>query len=156
VEETTMLYPTLWTRQTPNVWDEIFNIRNDFDRLLGRSEQQVTSGWVPVVDVRETKNEVVLQAELPGINPDEVEVSVENGVLSITGEKQAEVREGEEGGDFHLVERRYGRFERRFTLPRSVDAEKVSAEFRHGLLTVTLPKAEAAKPRRIAVKAIAK
>ena len=82
--------------------------------------------------------------------------SVENGVLSITGEKRAEVREGEEGGDFHLVERRYGRFERRFTLPRSVDAEKVSAEFRDGLLTVTLPKAEAAKPRRIEVKAIAK
>jgi len=151
-----MLYPTLWTRQAPNVWDEIFNIRNEFDRLLGRSETQVTSGWLPVVDVRETKNEVMLQAELPGIMPEDVDVSVENGVLSISGEKKAEVREGDEGGDFHLVERRYGRFERRFTLPRSVDAEKVSAEFRHGLLTVTLPKAEAAKPRRIEVKAIAK
>jgi HSP20 family protein len=155
-EDSTMLYPTLWNRQSPNVWDEIFTIRDEFDRLLGRRDTQVTSGWCPVVDVRETTNELVLQAELPGISPDDVDVSVENGVLSITGEKRAEVREGEEGGDFHLVERRYGRFERRFTLPRSVDAEKVSAEFRDGLLTVTLPKAEAAKPRRIEVKAIAK
>jgi len=147
-----MLYPTLWTRQAPNVWDEIFNIRNEFDRLLGRSETQVTSGWLPVVDVRETKNEVMLQAELPGIMPEDVDVSVENGVLSISGEKKAEVREGEEGGDFHLVERRYGRFERRFTLPRSVDAEKVSADFENGILTIMLPKAEKAKPRRIQVQ----
>jgi HSP20 family protein len=147
-----MLYPTLWTRQTPNVWDEIFNIRNDFDRLLGRSETQV-SAWCPVVDVRETQDQLMLQAELPGVTADDVDVSVENGLLTISGEKKQEIREGEEGSNHHLVERRYGRFERRFTLPRTVDAEKVAANYESGILTVTLPKAERARPRRIQIKA---
>ncbi len=147
-----MLHPTLWTRQTPNVWDEIFNIRNDFDRLLGRSETQV-SAWSPVVDVRETQDQLMLQAELPGMTADDVDVSVENGVLTISGEKRQEIREGEENSNYHLVERRYGRFERRFTLPRSVDAEKVAADYENGILTITLPKVEKAKPRRIQIKA---
>lgn len=147
-----MLYPTLWRRTTPSIWDEIFNIRNEFDRLLGRTDTEIGGAWCPVVDVRETKDEVILQAELPGIMPDDVDVSVENGVLTISGEKKQEIEEGREGSDYHLVERRYGRFERRFSLPRSVDADKVRAEFAHGLLTVTLPKVEAAKPRKIEVK----
>lgn len=147
-----MLYPTLWNRQTPNVWDEIFNIRNDFDRLLGRAETQV-SAWSPVVDVRETQDQLMLQAELPGMTADDVDVSVENGVLTISGEKRQEIREGEDGSNYHLVERRYGRFERRFTLPRSVDAEKVAADYENGILTITLPKVEKAKPRRIQIKA---
>lgn len=147
-----MLYPTLWRRQAPSLWDDIFNIRNEFDRLLGQTETQVGSTWVPVVDVRETKDELILQAELPGLTSNDVDVSVENGVLALTGEKRHEVQEGKEGSEYHLIERRYGRFERRFTLPRSVDAEKVRAEFSHGVLQVTLPKVEAAKPRKIEVK----
>lgn len=147
-----MLYPTIWRRQAPSLWDDIFNIRNEFDRLLGQTETQVGSTWVPVVDVRETKDELILQAELPGLTSSDVDVSVENGVLAITGEKRQEVQEGKEGSEYHLIERRYGRFERRFTLPRSVDAEKVRAEFTHGILQVTLPKVEAAKPRKIEVK----
>jgi HSP20 family protein len=105
-----------------------------------------------VVDVRETHDELTLQAELPGLTSNDVDVSVENGVLAITGEKKQEVQEGKEGSEYHLIERRYGRFERRFTLPRTVDAEKVRAEFSHGVLQVTLPKAESAKPRKIEVK----
>ncbi len=151
-----MLYPTLWRRQSPNLWDELFNIRNDFDRMLGRGETQVGTGWCPAVDVHETKDELVLQAELPGLTPDDVELNVENGVLTISGEKKQEHQEGEEGSDFHLVERRYGRFERRFSLPRSVDPGKVKAEFANGMLNITLPKAEAAKPRRIQIKSSAK
>lgn len=147
-----MLYPTIWRRQAPSLWDDIFNIRNEFDRLLGQTETQVGSTWVPVVDVRETKDELILQAELPGLTSNDVDVSVENGVLALTGEKRHEVQEGKEGSEYHLIERRYGRFERRFTLPRSVDAEKVRAEFSHGVLQVTLPKVEAAKPRKIEVK----
>jgi len=147
-----MLYPTIWRRQAPSLWDDIFNIRNEFDRLLGQTETQVGSAWVPVVDVRETKDELTLQAELPGLTIEDVDVSVEHGVLSITGEKRQEVEEGKEGSEYHLVERRYGRFERRFSLPRSVDAEKVRAEFADGVLQVTLPKVEAAKPRKIEVK----
>jgi len=148
-----MLYPTLWRGRAPNVWDEMFNIRNEFDRLLGRrGESETTSAWCPVVDVRESKDELALQAELPGIRSEDVNVSVENGVLTISGEKKHEIEEGQESSDYHLVERRYGRFERSFSLPRSVDAERVKAEFANGVLTVTLPKAEAAKPRRIEVK----
>ncbi len=148
-----MLYPTIWRGRAPNVWDEMFNIRNEFDRLLGRrGDTEVTSAWCPVVDVREGKDELALQAELPGIRQDDVNVSVENGVLTISGQKKQEIEQGQEGSDYHLVERHYGRFERSFSLPRSVDAQKVKAEFADGVLTVTLPKAEAAKPRRIEVQ----
>jgi HSP20 family protein len=147
-----MLYPTIWRKRAPSLWDEMFNIRNDFDQLLGRNDAEVTSAWCPVVDVRETEDELALQAELPGLTPEQVNVSVQNGVLTISGEKQQEREEGKDGSEFHLVERRYGRFERSFSLPRSVDAEKVKAEFANGVLIVSLPKAEAAKPRKIEVK----
>lgn len=147
-----MLYPTIWNRQTPNLWEDIFNIRNEFDRVLGRSESQVGAAWHPVVDVRETKDALEMKAELPGVTIEDVDVSVENGVLTLAGEKKREWEENSEGEGFHVMERRYGRFERRFTLPRSVDSEKVSAHFDHGLLTITLPKVEKAKPRRIEVK----
>jgi HSP20 family protein len=151
-----MLYPTLWRKQAPNIWDELFNMRSDVDRMLGRSETQVGAGWCPVVDVHESNDEIMLQAELPGLSSDDVELNIENGVLTISGEKKQEREEGEEGTEYHLVERRYGRFERRFSLPRSVDPEKVKAEFKDGVLAIRLPKVEAAKPRRIAIKASAK
>ncbi len=147
-----MLYPTIWRKRAPNLWDEMFNIRNEFDRMLGRSGTTVTGAWCPAVDVRETQDELTLHAELPGIAAEDVNVNVENGVLSISGEKKQETEEGKEGSDYHLVERRYGRFERSFSLPRSIDAGKVKAEFANGVLTVTLPKAETAKPRRIEVQ----
>ncbi|NIN13418.1 MAG: Hsp20 family protein [Gemmatimonadales bacterium] len=148
-----MLYPTIWRRRVPSILDEVLNMRNEFDRLLGRADTDVAGAWGPVVDVRETKDELVIQAELPGLAAEDVDVSVEGGVLTISGEKKQEVEEGKEGSNYHLVERRYGRFERSFSLPRSVDPEKVAAEFDNGVLMITLPKAEAAKPRRIEVKA---
>jgi len=151
-----MLYPTIWRKQAPNIWDELFNVRNEANRVLGRSETQVGAGWCPDVDVREAKDELVLQAELPGLTADDVEVGVENGVLTISGEKKQQTEEGEEGTEYHLVERRYGRFERRFSLPRSVDPSNVKAEFSNGMLNVTLPKAEGAKARRIEIKTSAK
>jgi len=148
-----MLYPTLWRRRAPNLWDEMFNMRNEFDRILGRRDDaEVTSAWCPVVDVSESEEALVLNAELPGITPEQVDVSVESGVLTISGEKKHEREEGKEGSEYHLLERRYGRFERSFSLPRTVDPEKVDATFSNGMLTVTLPKVEAAKPRKIAVK----
>jgi HSP20 family protein len=147
-----MLYPTLWRNRTPNLWDDIFTIRNEFDRLLGRADTGVTGAWSPVVDVHETTDTIVIRAELPGLAPSDVDVSVENGTLSISGEKKQEIEEGKDGTEYHVVERRYGRFERRFSLPRSVDPSKVAAEFKHGVLTVTLPKAEAAKPRRVEIQ----
>ena len=151
-----MLYPTVVRRQTPNLWDEMFNIRSEFDRLLGRTDTQVGAGWCPVVDVHETEDALILQAELPGLKADDVSLSVENGVLTISGEKKQQFEEGKEGTEYHLVERRYGHFERRFTLPRSVDSERVVADFSDGILRITLTKAETAKPRRIEIKSRAK
>jgi HSP20 family protein len=92
-------------------------------------------------------------AELPGLKPDDVNVTVENGVLTISGEKKQEIQEGKEDGDYYLFERRYGRFERSFTLPRSVSADQIKARFESGILTVSLPKAEGAKPRKVQIEA---
>jgi HSP20 family protein len=132
-----MLYPTIWRTRAPNLWDQMFNIRNESGRLRGRlGGTEVASAWYPVVDVRESEDELTLQAELPGLTAEDVSVGVENGVLSISGEKKQELEEGKDGSDYHLVERSYGRFERSFTLPRSVDAGKVKAEFANGVLTV--------------------
>jgi HSP20 family protein len=103
--------------------------------------------------VRETKDAIEVVAELPGMRPEDVEVNIENNVLSISGEKKQEITEGNGDGEYHLVERRSGRFERSFTLPRTVDAGRISARFDNGLLTVSLPKAEAAKPRRVEITA---
>lgn len=150
-----MLYPILRrSDRVGSLWDEFFTVRSELDRLLdrwaGRSGELL---WMPAVDVRETADELIVEAELPGMTAENVDVRVENGVLTISGEKRQEVEEGKEGSSYHLVERRYGRFERSFTLPGSVNADGVKARFAGGVLTVTLPKAEAAKPRRIEIQA---
>lgn len=148
-----MLYPALARRGAASLWDDMFTVRREFDRLFDRyGSNELTAAWAPPVDVRETGDGIQVEAELPGIDPENVDVRVENGVLTISGEKKTEYEEGTEGSNYHLVERRYGRFERSFTLPRTVDAEKVEARFSNGVLSIALPKAETAKPRRIAVK----
>ena len=150
-----MAFPTLWRAEAPTNWNDLFATRREIDRVFDRFFGQangVVGPWTPVVDVRETKDAIEVVAELPGLRPDDVEVNVENNVLTIAGEKQQELTEGGPEAEYHLVERRCGRFERSFTLPRSVDAEKIGARFEHGLLTVTLPKAEAAKPRRVEIR----
>lgn len=148
-----MLHPTIARRGTPNLWDDVFGMRRDFDRLLERyGANEITAGWVPAVDVRESGEALHVEIELPGMGPEDVDLRVENGVLTVSGEKKSEVEEGKEGSGYHLIERRYGRFERSFTLPRTVDSEKVDARFSNGVLSIALPKAETAKPRRIAIK----
>jgi HSP20 family protein len=104
------------------------------------------------VDVKETTDGITVRAELPGLNPEDVNVSVQDGVLTISGEKKDEREEGKADTNYYLVERRYGRFERRFSLPSTVSANDVQANFLNGVLNVTLPKTEEAKPRRIEVK----
>lgn len=148
-----MLYPVLARRGNANLWDEMFSVRREFDRLLDRfGSTELTGAWAPAVDVAETGDEIRVEVELPGLNPEDVEVRVENGVLTVSGEKRSEFEEGKEGSSYHLIERRYGRFERSFTLPRTVNAEKVDARFSNGVLSIGMPKAETAKPRRIAIK----
>ena len=127
---------------------------NDFDRFFDWAFGDAApsmSGWTPAVDVEETDDNFLVTAELPGLTADDVEVTVENGVLTISGEKSDQRENGSEKRGRHVVERRYGRFVRNFSLPRSVDPDGVTARFENGLLQVTLPKANTAKARRIKV-----
>lgn len=151
------MYPILWRNSAPSIWDELFTARREFDRLFDRFFGQLGLGqstqmWMPVVDVKETADDIQVTAELPGIAPDDVSVTVENGVLTISGEKKQEVVESKEDANYHVFERRYGRFERSFTLPRTVDAERVKARFQNGVLHITLPKLQEAKPRRVQIE----
>lgn len=110
----------------------------------------VTSAWVPPTDIFEDADGLKIMLELPGLRPEDVKLTVENLTLTIRGEKK-QVAE-EQTTKVHRYERSYGAFERSFALPNTVDVERVAAKFEHGVLTVTLPKAEKAKPRAIEVK----
>jgi HSP20 family protein len=122
-----------------------------FEDAISRmlSEPRGARPWSPAVDIYETENELVLHADLPDVKLDEIDVRVENQTLTIKGERKFEKNESARG--YHRIERNYGTFTRSFTLPTSVDAEKVAAEFKNGVLTVTLPKKEAAKPRQVKI-----
>jgi HSP20 family protein len=128
------------------------------DRLLagrnmpsaGRDEAMALVDWAPAVDVMETDEEFQIRAELPGVEKKDVKLSVENGVLLISGHREQEKEE--KGKRYHRIERAYGNFARSFTVPEAVDAEKVTADFKNGLLTVHLPKSEKARPKSIEVK----
>ena len=121
--------------------------QDSVNRLL--NDQQVRP-WTPAVDIFETENELVLKADVPEVELKDIDIRLENGTLSLKGERKFENEEKKKG--FHRVERSYGSFARYFTLPDSVDPEHVAAEYNNGVLTVTLPKKEMAKPRSIQVK----
>jgi HSP20 family protein len=106
--------------------------------------------WLPAVDIRETENEILVEAELPGVDRKDVKVSVENGVLTLSGERQFSSETKQE--NYHRIERSYGSFMRSFTLPSTVNVDKVEATHKNGVLTVRLPKREEAKPRTVNVK----
>jgi len=110
----------------------------------------ITSAWYPAVDVFEDKDAVKIVAELPGVKPQDVKLSLESNTLTIRGEKKQQAEERSER--VHRYERSYGSFERAFVLPSTVDGEKISADYRDGVLTVTVPKAERARPREIPVR----
>jgi HSP20 family protein len=106
--------------------------------------------WVPAVDIRETENALIVKADVPDMKFEDIDVRMENGTLTLRGERKFE-QDKKEGG-WHRVERSYGTFERVFTLPDTVDPEGVKAEYKNGVLTVTLPKKEIAKPRQVKVQ----
>lgn len=108
------------------------------------------SRFVPAIDVTEDENAVVLTAEVPGMTKDDLEITVDNGVLTLRGEKKEETED--KGKDYHRVERRYGRFERRIRLPQYVNAEGIAASYEDGVLKLNMPKAEAAKTKSIQIK----
>lgn len=118
--------------------------------FTGDAGAMITSAWVPPTDVFEDAEGLKIVAELPGLAPSEVKLTVENHTLTIRGEKK-QVAE-EQSARVHRYERSYGSFERSFTLPSTVDVDRVEAKFEHGVLRISLPKAERAKPRAIEVK----
>jgi HSP20 family protein len=116
----------------------------------GFAEEGIGRGaWNPSVDIYENKDQIVLEAELPGMNRDDFELSVENNVITLRGERQFEKKD--DSDNYHRVERSYGSFTRSFTLPQTVSAEGATAEYRNGVLRVTLPKREETKARRIEI-----
>jgi HSP20 family protein len=131
----------------------IFGLRRDIDRLFEDTFGSGTTGgfnWNPAVDIRETGNELRLDVELPGIKPEDVEVTAENGVLTIRGEKQSERKEGD-NARYHVVERSYGAFMRSFQLPPGLDDERIEATYDNGILSIHIPKSALPQPRRIQI-----
>ena len=114
------------------------------------SDQTSTRPWAPSVDIFETDNELVLKADVPGVDEKEIDIRIENGTLLLKGERKFERDEKSKG--FHRLERSYGSFVRYFTVPETVDTENVKADFKQGVLTVVLPKKEIAKPKAIKVQ----
>jgi len=121
------------------------NLQDELDRLF----ESPLTGWAPALDVHEDKDHYVVRAELPGLKREDIDVSLQDGALVISGERKAE--KVEEGVKIHRQERFYGKFQRALTLPEPVAADKVKADYKDGILTVTLPKTEEAKPRKIDV-----
>lgn len=143
-----MLYTT--TQTAP-----VFGLRREIDRLFESTFGRGQAGqneWTPAVNVHETDQELTFAVELPGIKLEDIEVTAVDGILTIQGMRIAEHKEGEDGR-YHLVERNYGSFMRRFQLPPGVDNEKIEADIEHGMLQVHIPKAALPQPKRIEIKA---
>jgi HSP20 family protein len=119
-------------------------------RQDGQEESMTVAEWAPVVDISENDKEYLIKAELPGIKKEDVHISVEKGVLTISGERKFEKEEKDK--KYHRVERAYGAFVRTFIVPDDAEADKVGAEFKDGLLTIHIPKSEKAKPKQIEVR----
>lgn len=132
-------------------YDPLANLRlfeDAFSRML--TEPQTNRPWAPAVDIYETENELVLKADLPDVDLKDIDVRVENQTLTISGERNFEKKDTTKG--YHRIERNYGSFVRSFSVPNSFDTEHIAAEFKNGVLSVTLPKKEAAKPRQVKVE----
>lgn len=142
-------------------WDpfrDLVSIQDELNRLFNRTfgsleplRPSAVGSWMPPMDVYETQDKLVAKVELPGIDPEDVEVSVEDGTLTISGKREFSSEVKEE--NYHRIERRYGAFSRAITLPPTVDTDKVEARFDKGVLTVEVAKTEKAKPKKIKVKA---
>ena|SRR5687767_8115936 len=140
--------PTSWSS-----FDRLASLRDEMDRLFDFAwptrDSGLFSGWSPALDVHDEKDNLVVHVELPGMKKEEIDISLHDGALTVSGERKQE-REQKEGESFRS-ERYFGKFQRSVTLPAAVDAKNVKASYKDGLLTIHLPKAEEAKPKQIAV-----
>jgi len=134
---------------------ELFDLQRGINQLFNASisaphEEVALKAWTPAVDVYEDENAFLIKVELPEVNKEEVKVSLNENTLSISGERRVENEQKRE--NYHRVERSYGQFYRSFTLPPNVNTESINAQFKDGVLRLTLPKREEAKPKEIEVK----
>ena len=136
------------TRRPLDPMSRLWRLNSMLDDAFGNGA--LTSAWIPACDVFEDKDAVKIVAEVPGVRAEDVKISIENNLLTIRGEKRQQAEEKTER--VHRYERTYGTFERAFSLPTTVDPEKIAASYSNGILTVTIPKAERARPREIPVK----
>ena len=125
-------------------------VESAFSRLL--TEPQSNRPWAPSVDIYETENELVLKADLPDVDPKAIDVRVENQTLTLAGERKFEASTHDKG--YHRMERSYGNFVRSFAVPNAFDTDQINAAYKNGVLTVTLTKKEAAKPRQIKIDTV--
>jgi HSP20 family protein len=141
---------SMLTRWDP--MDELSTLRNRMDRLFTRINEDVEqpmmgANWAPTTDVYETKDALVLKTEVPGLTEKDIDIEIENNVLTISGERKFEEKTEEKG--YQRFERKYGKFMRSFTLPTNVAADKIHANYYNGVLEVDIPKTEEAKPKKI-------
>ena len=152
----TVRYPARRDSLSLSPWPEIGHLSNRLQRMLGEvaDDASAESGWAwaPAMDIEETAEELVLRADLPGLEPDEVSIELENGVLTLSGERTARESRDDPNRRFHIFERRFGTFRRSISLPRTVNADEITAAFDRGVLTVRLPKVQEAKARKIEIR----
>lgn len=142
-------------RQYNNPWNLLNHLQRElqnteYSRITDDDASVATASWAPSVDISENETGFTLRADVPGVDPEAIDISMEKGVLTIKGERKAESAQDTE--NYHRIERQSGQFYRRFTLPDSADADKIEARSEHGVLTITIPKQEVAVSRRIEVK----
>ena len=130
----------------------VFGLRREIDRLFEDTfGRDTNSAWSPSVDVRENQNEVRIDVELPGINPEDVEITTENGVLTVRGEKHTSRKEDDDDR-YHIVERSYGSFVRSFQLPQGLDENRIEASADNGILSIHIPKSALPQPKKVQIK----
>ena len=132
-------------------WSLADVMQRDFDRLSGQRDEVSAVDWTPAIDIVEEKTRFVLRADLPGVDPADIDLSAEDGYLTVAGKREAGDRSEVDG--IERYERTTGRFLRRFALPETADADAITAKSNHGLLEITIPKLPEVQPRRIAVEA---
>ena len=141
------------TRQDP--WGVMPRLQDEINRLFGsareRDSSSATAMWIPLVDIHEFVDRFELHVDLPGVDPSKVDLTLDGGILTLSGERPQPARKDSEEVQGRRVERGHGQFHRRFVLPDTVDSEKVNATGNHGVLTVTIPKQPKAMPRRIQI-----
>lgn len=127
-----------------------FNRRFGFDEGNSKNEELENAVWSPLTDISENKEQYLLKMDLPGVTKSDLKLSYEDGELKISGERKQEKEDKD--SKYHRIERTYGKYFRSFTLPKQIEVEKIKAEFKDGQLTVTIPKAEEAKPKELEIK----